>query len=181
MEYGKIWRCGKAYTSVGRSTHLPNYMHTQISTRSNVEGYIIRVLSAEEMQASSSIGWCDPLEGMINQVHPCENLRNVSGGKFRETWMKCNLIRFRNFGASNWQKCGPGVNGVIRLICVISLLPEAEEKPEPRIANVCQFWVCTQPSLSFAQSARSLQMLSQAMQLFIHWVLGYSLTTLLPL
>ena len=163
MEYGKMWRCGKAYTSVGRSTHLPNYMHTQMSTRSNVEGYIIRVLSAEEMQASSSIGRCDPLEGLINQVHPCENLKKLSGGKFRETWMKCNLIILRNFGAHNWQKCGPGVNGVIRLICVISLLPEAAEKPEPRIAVVCQFWVCTQPSLSFAQSARSLQMLSQAM------------------
>ena len=160
MEYGKMWRCGKVFA------HLPNYMHTQMclfskSTQSNVEGYIIRVLS--EMQASSSIGWCDPLEELINQVHPCENLRKLSGGKFRETWMKCNLIRFRNFGARNWQKCGPGVNGVICLICVISLLPEAAEKPEPRIAVVCQFWVCTQPSLSSAQSARSRQMLSQAM------------------
>ena len=125
-----------------------------MSTRSNVEGYIIRVLSAEEMQASISKGRCDPLEELINQVHPCENPRKLSGGKFRETWMKCNLIRFRNFGASNWQKCGPGVNGVIRLICVISLLPEAAEKPEPRIAVVCQFWVCTQPSLSSAQSAQ---------------------------
>ena len=158
MEYGKMWRCGMA-----SSTHLPNYMHTQMSTRSNVEGYIIRVLSAEEMQASISKGRCDPLEGLINQVHPCESLRNVSGGKFRETWMKCNWIRFRNFGARNWQKCGPGVNGVIRLICVISLLPEAAEKPEPRIAVVCQFWVCTQPSLFSAQSARSLEMVKQAM------------------
>ena len=135
MEYGKI---GKVFA------HLPNYMQTQMclfskSTQSNVEGYIIRVLSAEEMQASSSIGWCDPLEGLINQVHPCENLKKLSGGKFRETWMKCNLIIFRNFGARNWQKCGPGVNGVIRLICVISLLPEAAEKHEPRIAVVCQF------------------------------------------
>ena len=94
-----------------------------------------------------------------NQVHRVK----ISGGMVGETWVKCNLIRFRNFGPRNWQKCGPGVNGVIRLICVISLLPEAEEKPEPRIAVVCQFWVCTQPSLSSAQSAQSLEMLSQAM------------------
>ena len=144
MEYGKMWRCGKVFA------HLPNYMQTQMclfskSTQSNFEGYIIRVLSAEEMQASSSTVW-----------------------KFQEEWWgrpewSAIWLDSEILGPRNWQKCGPGVNGVIRLICVISLLPEAEEKPEPRIAVVCQFWVCTQPSLSSAQSARSLEMLSQAM------------------